>query len=226
MRLDNIPYLTWAIWLILVAASVFALATQHWWNFLVIVAALFLTILPSIFSERFRIRLPLKFLAGISLFVFAALFLGEVFDFYERFWWWDIALHGLSATGFGVIGFLFVFYLFQGDKYAAPPWALGLISFSIAVTVGSMWEIFEYGMDNLFGLNMQKSGLDDTMGDIIVDAIGAFIGAISGFFWLKERQIGLTGMIDEFVAMNRSAYRKFRARAPDTFRRIREDIER
>ncbi|MGI9391151.1 MAG: hypothetical protein ACR2O1_13930 [Boseongicola sp.] len=206
--------MTWIVWTILAAATVFAVGTQHWSNVFVIVTAFFLTLLPAIYSERFRIHLPLSFLAAISLFVFATLFLGEVFDFYNRYWWWDIVLHGASAVGFGIIGFLFVFYLFQGDKYAAPPWALALISFCFAVSIGAIWEVFEFAMDQLFGLNMQKSGLTDTMGDIIVDMVGASIGAISGFFWIKGRTSGLTGMIDEFIKLNKMGYRNLRERSP------------
>lgn len=213
MRFSEIPYLTWGVWLILSAATVLALLTQHWSNVFVSVTALILTVLPSLFSSRFKIRLPVSFLAAISLFVFGTLFLGEVFDFYERFWWWDIMLHGLSAVGFGIIGFLFVFYLFEGDKYAAPPWALGFFAFCFAVAIGAMWEIFEFGMDQLFGLNMQKSGLMDTMTDLIVDSVGAFVGGVSGFLWLKGQQVGPAGMIEEFVLLNRNAYRKLRGRA-------------
>ena len=210
LRREEIPYLTWAVWIILGAATLFAIVTEHWSNVFVTVTALFLTLLPAIYSDRFKIKLPLAFLAAISLFVFGTLFLGEVFDFYERFWWWDVALHTSSAVGFGIIGFLFVFYLFEGDRYAAPPWALALIAFALAVTIGTLWEIFEFAMDQLFGLNMQKSGLVDTMWDLIVDCMGAFAGAISGFFWLKGKQIGFGGTIEQFVQMNRAGYRKLR----------------
>ena len=213
MKLSDFPYLTWLVWIILTAATVFALATKHWSNVFVTVTALTLTVLPSIFSSRFEIRLPLSFLAAISLFVFGTLFLGEVFDFYERFWWWEVLLHGSSAIGFGVIGFLFVFYLFQGDKYAAPPWALSMFAFSFALAIGALWEVFEFGMDQIFGLNMQKTGLDDTMTDLIVDSLGAFVGATSGFFWLKGRQIGFSGMIEEFINLNRRGYHKVKEQA-------------
>ncbi len=217
MKLENIPYLTWIIWTILATATVSAVATQHWSNVFVIVTAFFLTLLPAIYSERFRIHLPLSFLAAISLFVFATLFLGEIFDFYNRFWWWDVLLHGASAVGFGIIGFLFVFYLFQGDKYAAPPWALALIAFCFAVSIGAVWEVFEFLMDQVFGMNMQKSGLGDTMGDIVVDVVGASFGAVSGFLWIKGQTSGLAGMIDEFIALNKAGYRKLRASAPLRF---------
>ncbi|WP_456390486.1 hypothetical protein [Profundibacter sp.] len=64
-------------------------------------------------------------------------------------------------------------------------------------------------MDQLFGLAMQKSGLMDTMWDLIVDIIGAAIGAASGFGYLKGREHrGLPGMIGEFVAKNRRLFRR------------------
>jgi len=214
LKRDNIPYATWIIWGILVIATVFALFTQHWSNVFVSITALLFTVMPAIFSERFKIKLPLTFLAAISIFVFSALFLGEVFDFYERFWWWDVGLHGISAIGFGIVGFLFVFYLFQGDLYAAPPWALSMIAFCFALAVGALWEIFEFLMDQGFGLTMQKSGLIDTMWDLIVDAIGAFTGATAGFLWLKGRQRGLSALIEEFVQQNRSRFSKLRSTWP------------
>ena len=219
LRYEDIPYLTWIVWIIMLAAGLFALVTQHWSNVFMIVTALVFTVLPAIFSRRFAIRLPLSFLAAVSLFVFGTLFLGEVFDFYERFWWWDILLHGASAVGLGIIGFVFVFYLFQGDKYAAPPWALAFFGFSFAVMIGAVWEIFEFGMDQIFGLNMQKSGLVDTMTDLIVDCIGAFIGAFSGFLWLKGKQLGPTGMIDEFVVLNRRGFQKLKDARPASLNR-------
>ena len=209
MNFDRIPYLTLAIWGILSVAFVVALITQQWSNAFVTIAALMLTLLPSIFSNRFHIQLPLSFLAAISLFFFATLFLGEIFDFYNKFWWWDVLLHGSSAVGFGIIGFLFVFYLFQGDRYDAPPWALGVIAFCVALSIGALWEIFEFAMDEIFGLNMQKSGLVDTMWDLIVDTIGASFGAISGFLWLKGQSLGLSGMIEEFIQSNRSLFSRF-----------------
>lgn len=213
MPKPELPHLTRLVWIILSIATVIAIYTQHWSNVFVTVSALLLTVLPIAFSSRYEIHLPPTFFVAISLFVFGTLFLGEVAGFYERFWWWDILLHGTSAIGFGVVGFLFVFYLFEGDRYAAPPWALAVIAFCFAVAMGTIWEIFEFGMDQVFGLNMQKSGLVDTMTDLIVDALGAFLGALSGFFWLKGRQVGAGGMIEEFVQLNRKTFRKLKDKA-------------
>lgn len=83
MKPRRIPALLWLVWIILGLATVFAVFSQHWSNLFVTFVALLLTILPIVFSDRYKIRLPNTFLVGIALFVFGTLFLGEIFDFYE-----------------------------------------------------------------------------------------------------------------------------------------------
>ena len=214
MQSNTTPALIRLIWSVLITAIVISFLSGHWSNVFVSATALLLTILPSLFSRRYRIIFPPSFLVAISVFVFATLFLGEVFGFYDRFWWWDVFLHASSAVGFGIIGFLFAFFLFEGDKYAAPPWALGLIAFCFAVSIGVIWEIFEFAMDQTFGMNMQKSGLTDTMWDLIVDCGGALFGASAGFFWLKGREATLTALIDEFVKLNQNWFHKLKDHLP------------
>lgn len=209
MDFQNQNVIVKLIWAGLLVAVCVALFTTRWSLAFVALVTFALTLFPTFFVERFQIKLPQSFIVLIVSFVFATIFLGEAFDFYERYWWWDITMHGASAIGFGLIGFLFVFMLFEGDRYRAPPVALSFIAFCIAVTIGAAWEIFEFSMDQIFGLNMQKSGLLDTMGDLIVDMIGAAIGAIAGFFFLKRwRFIGLAYMIRDFVRTNRHFYAK------------------
>jgi hypothetical protein len=175
----------------------------------VTLASLALTFLPGQLASRVGLRLPPSFLAAIALFVLATLYLGELHDFYNRFWWWDLLLHFGSAIGFGLLGFLLIFMLFHGDCYAAPPWAIGALSFCLAMTVGVLWEIFEYAMDTLFGFNMMKSGLPDTMGDFIVNTLGAALAALAGVIYLRGKAgRGLRAPFDLFIANNRSRFRK------------------
>ncbi len=205
--------IVYAIQLVLAVEIVTALATGAWMPVFVAATTLGLSLLPETFARWMGIVLPNSFLTAIVLFIFATLFLGEVADFYERFWWWDVVLHFGSAMSFGLVGFLLIFMIFEGDRYAAPPGAIALLSFCVAVSVGALWEIFEFAMDQTFGLNMQKSGLPDTMGDLIVDVIGAGIGAFSGYLYLKGRQFGGLGLaIEQFVRLNRRLFRKLRRR--------------
>jgi hypothetical protein len=198
-----------AIRLLLAVEAVIGTLTANALAVFVSASALGLTFLPGHLASRVNLRLPPSFLAAIALFVMASLYLGELHDFYNRLWWWDLALHGFSAMGMGILGFLLILMLFEGDRYAAPPWALGVLSFCTAITVGTLWEVFEYFMDSAFGFTMQKSGLPDTMGDLIVNALGAALAALAGVAYLTRRRRWRFGTaFDAFIAANRPRFRK------------------
>ena len=203
-----------SIWALLILSAVAAAFEGRWSLTFVALATLALSLAPLFLASRLNITLPLPFVAAMTIFVVASIFMGEAFDFYERVWWWDIALHGSSAIGFGLLGFVFVLMMFEGDRFAAPPWAMCLMAFGLAVTVGTCWEIFEFAMDQIFGLNMQKSGLIDTMWDLIVDVCGAFIAAISGWNFMRgKKALGIfTPVISKFVLSNLGRFKKFRER--------------
>ncbi len=202
-----------AIWGLLLVATMVALGLGRWSLAFVALLTLVLSIAPVMLASRFYVNVPVPFLVATTLFIIGSVLAGEAFELYERVWWWDLALHGASAVGFGLFGFLFIFMLFEGDRFAAPPLAIAFLSFCVAITVGSVWEMFEYAMDLGFGLNMQKSGLDDTMGDLFVNALGAALGAISGFFYLKGRNRHLFApLIRQFVDMNRRFYQRAKER--------------
>jgi hypothetical protein len=210
---------TWlarAIWLILLILSVWALVTGRWSLAFVSVVTLALSLAPLWLARWTQVIVPPSFVAAIVLFVSGTLFLGETFDFYNRFWWWDIAMHGGSAVGFGLIGFVLIFMMFQGDRFAAPHLVIAFFAFCFAMAIGALWEVFEFGMDQLFGMNMQKSGLLDTMGDLIVDTLGALIGAASGWLYLKGQDYGgPVRMIDDFVRRNPRFFRRHRHHKDD-----------
>lgn len=172
-------------------------------------ATLILSLVPLVLARRLSLNLPLPFVLATTAFLIASLVLGEAFDFYDRVWWWDLALHGFAAIGFGLIGFLFIFMLFEGDRFAAPPSALAAIAFCVAMTLGAVWEVFEFGMDLAFGLNMQKSGLNDTMGDLIVNALGGLIASLAGYYYSRYEAAGVLGnALDQFIRLNKVYYRK------------------
>ncbi|MDP3861628.1 MAG: hypothetical protein Q8Q63_08595 [Phaeovulum sp.] len=199
------------MWAVLAVEFVLALWEQQWPLAGIAVATFVMTLAPLVLVSRLGVRLPWSFVVSITAFIFATIYLGEAADFYLRFWWWDGMLHLGSALGFGILGFLLVFMLFQGDRYAAPAWALAFIAFSFAVTIGALWEIFEFAVDSAFGLSMQETGLADTMGDLVVDVIGASAGAAAGWLYLHGRSLGgSAALMQAFIDRNRQLFRKFR----------------
>ncbi len=200
-----------SLWALLVLSAIAAAFEGRWSLSFVAIATLLLALAPVMLARHLDVKLPVPFVAAVTIFVVASIFMGEAFDFYEKVWWWDIALHGSSAIGFGLVGFIFVLMMFEGDKFAAPPWAMCVMAFGLAVTVGVCWEIFEFLMDHTFDLNMQKSGLQDTMTDLMVDIIGAGFAAWLGYVYLRAKDKSFwTWPIDRFVTLNKRLFRKIR----------------
>lgn len=144
-----------------------------------------LTFAPSVLERQLQLPLPVEISLFTSVFLFASYVLGEVSNFYERLWWWDMALHASSAFVIGLIGFLAVYVFYMTNRIQVTPIYVAAITFGTAVTFGTLWEIFEFLMDLSFGLNMQKSGLVDTMTDLMVNAGGALTAAVLGYSYVR-----------------------------------------
>ena len=166
----------------------------------------FITFLPIILGNRFQVRIPPEFEVLSVIFIYASLFLGEVHGYYVRFWWWDLILHASSGFLVGILGFLLVYVLNEKEEIDLDlkPGFVALFAFVFAIGFGTFWEIFEYGMDELFATNMQKNGLQDTMWDLIVNSIGAFIISILGWGYLRKEGINsfLERWIHHFIEKN------------------------
>jgi hypothetical protein len=177
-----------------------------------IMTIMFITFLPFTLGKRFEIKIPHEFELLAIVFLYASLFLGEVHNYYDVYWWWDVVLHTGSSLLLGIIGFLLVYVLNEKDDINLDLTAgfMGLFAFVFAVALGALWEIFEFTMDTLFGMNMQKtmfddtSGLTDTMWDLIVDTIGAAIISILGYGYFRtlENDSFLEQWIEKFIREN------------------------
>jgi len=180
-------FITMLIRIFLVIAGIGALINRRWALLFITLLTFFITFLPKIIERKYKIDIPVELELISILFIFASLFLGEVHDFYARVWWWDILLHGLSGITLGFIGFLILYVLDKGGRIDTSHFLIAVFSFCFAVAIGSIWEIFEFSMDQIFGLNMQKSGLADTMWDLIVDSLGALIASFTGYFYMSKK---------------------------------------
>lgn len=169
----------------LLVVAIFAIVTGRWSVLFAASGALVLSYVPQALASQIKVRLPLQFQFAITLFLYATLFLGEVGDYYERFWWWDVVLHAGSAFAFGFAGFLALYLLYTRHKLTASPFLISIFAFSFGLAIGTLWEVFEFSMDQIFGLNMQKSGLRDTMWDLVIDGFGAGTASFIGYIYLR-----------------------------------------
>lgn len=196
--------LLWAIRAIISGSVLWGFANGEWEAFFIGILALVLTFIPNIISSKYKIKLPIEFELIIVAFIIASVFLGEVIDAYERFWWWDAILHLASGVVLGFAGFLILYILYLNKKLITSALLIAFLSFSVAMGLGALWEIFEFVSDQNFGTNMQKNGLNDTMWDLIVDMFGALFISFIGYRTIKRgNTVGFTGrMIRRFLERN------------------------
>ena len=195
---------SWAIWASLLLAMAGELVARDWGGLMVAIVIAIVIWLPVALPERFNITVPKPFIIATIAFLYASLFLGEFGDFYEKFWWWDALLHSFSAFAFGLLGIIIILIIHRRGQVVASPFVLAVFAFCFALSIGALWEVVEFIIDQTFDTNMQKSGLMDTMWDLIVDSAGALISAVIGYrYWkMRKSKNNLVSTIEEAVDEN------------------------
>ena len=186
-----------------------------------------------VLERKLGVRLPAGLEITVVVFIFAAEILGEIACFYVTVPFWDKALHTTSGFIYAAVGYSMADVLNRHKKvsFELSPLFLALVAFCFSMTIGALWEIFEFSVDNLFHKDMQKDtviqqitsvaldptnrnipitisniqdvvvngeslglggyldiGLYDTMGDLIVNLIGAVVFSVIGYFHQKHRK--------------------------------------
>ncbi len=177
--------------------------------FLQCLLGIFAMLLPGILSKKFKLVIPSNMYFVFIVFLYCAIFLGEVRNFYYVIPYWDTILHTFSGAMLGALGFSFIVLLNNDQNISMhlSPLFVAIFAFCFAVTLGAFWEIYEFTFDGILGLNMQKFALEDgtklvgrlalsdTMKDIIVDCLGALFMSIIGYISLKYKK----GWLDSFT---------------------------
>ena len=123
----------------------------------------------------------------------------------------------LAGMLMGILGFLLIYVLNADERIDIHmrPRFMALFAFLFAVTVGTLWELFEFAMDQIVGTTMQKpmlgdpSGLTDKMLDMIVNALGALaISALGGWHMTQREQSFIEVWIRKFIERNPRLFRR------------------
>ncbi len=133
---------------------------------------LLLLYVPSWIQVKLRIELPPTLEITIFCFIFAAEILGEINAFYVRIPGWDTMLHTLNGFLAAAVGFSLVVLLNNNEKlkFELSPAFMALCAFSFSMTIAVLWEFFEFGMDSLFQLDMQKDTIINSIHSVTLDA--------------------------------------------------------
>ena len=164
----RIVYLVLHILVLLTAVR--CLLRQNYENFALCILVLVLFLAPAFLADKLDLTIPPLFQIIIFLFIFAAEILGEVNHYYVKIPGWDTILHTMNGFLCAAIGFSLVYLLNRGSKNVKlSPFYLTLVAFCFSMTIGVIWEFFEFTMDQLFLLDMQKDFIVTQIGSVTLD---------------------------------------------------------
>ena len=162
---------------------------------------LLLLVVPSFVQVTFKVELPTVLEIIILIFIFAAEILGEISEFYLLFPFWDTVLHTLNGFLAAAIGFSLVDLLNRSEKlaFSLSPVFTAIVAFCFSMTIGVVWEFFEFGMDQLAGLDMQKDTVIHAIRSVNLDPEGRNVPyVIDGITSaaVNGKELGLGGYLD------------------------------
>ena len=157
--------------LIVLASLVSAILRQEYESAFVCVLVLFLFMLPFFIQKNFGICLPSTLEIIILLFIFAAEILGELQSYFIQYPYWDTMLHTTNGFLCAAVGFSLIDILNRDAKikFTLSPVYVALAAFCFSMTIGVLWEFFEFGMDRLFHTDMQKDTIVSSITSVMLD---------------------------------------------------------
>lgn len=167
-----------AVYIVLRALVILVMVAQffngNFENVFLCLLTLVLFTIPSFIERTIKIDVPDTLEVIILLFIFAAEILGEIRAYYIQYPGWDTMLHTLNGFLCAAIGFSLVDIVNRSDRFtfSLSPVYLAVVAFCFSMTVGVLWEFFEWTMDSVFLLDMQKDTVLHTIGSVMLDPTG------------------------------------------------------
>lgn len=151
----------------------FFLGNYH--NMFLGILTLILFMVPQFLDKKLSVTIPVGLETVILIFIFSAEILGEINAFYVKIPIWDTVLHTTNGFLMAAIGFALIDLFNRSEKFSIKmsPYFVAFFAFCFSMTVGVLWEFFEFSMDQFFGLDMQKDWIVTAINSVKLNPIGA-----------------------------------------------------
>lgn len=169
---------TFVVYCVLRVLVIFCMVRQfvngNYEGFFLCILTLLLLTAPGIVQASFRVDLPQTLEIIVLLFIFSAEILGEVDGFYTAIPFWDTILHTINGFLAAAIGYSLVLLLNKSERFffELSPLFVAIVAFTFSMTIGVLWEFFEFTMDYFFGLDMQKDTVVTTISSVMLNPDG------------------------------------------------------
>ena len=161
------------VFVILSVVRQFFLGNYH--NMFLGILTLFLFMVPAVLDQTLGVTIPVGLETVILIFIFSAEILGEINAFYVKIPVWDTILHTKNGFLMAAIGFALIDLFNRSDRFSnkMSPYFVAFFAFCFSMTVGVLWEFFEFSMDWFFGLDMQKDWILPSISSVKLNPTGA-----------------------------------------------------
>lgn len=187
--------------LLVIATMVLQFLHGNYYNVLICVLTLVLMLIPSFVERQIKVDVPDTLEVIILLFIFSAEILGEIQEYYVLIPGWDTMLHTINGFIMAGIGFSMIDLLNRNKRFSIQmsPAFVALVAFCFSMTIGVLWEFFEYGADVFFHTDMQKDTWIQAVSSVALHPDGRNIAVtvpiesvvINGETWPGYLDIGL-----------------------------------
>ena len=199
---NRAAFVTWLLLRLLVlAAMVYSAVQGEYENVFICILVLFLFLLPSLLQKGLGIAFPSGFQILILVHIFACEILGELACYYVRFPHWDTVTHTVWGFLCAAIGYSLVDILNREDSthFHLSPAFLAIVAFCFSMTIGVLWEFFEFSMDRLLGMDMQKDTVITSFSSVMLDPTNSNIPILLDNITdvsVNGESLGLGGYLD------------------------------
>lgn len=144
--------------LLIIGILIRSVLLGNYGNAFICFLSLLLFTVPALVERSFHIKLPETLEVIVLLFIFCAEILGELGSYYIRYPHWDTMLHITWGFLCAALGFSLVDIINRNTKikFNLAPVFVAIVAFCFSMTVGVLWEFFEFGADTLLHTDMQK----------------------------------------------------------------------
>lgn len=155
---------------LVILCMILQIVRGDWNNAFLCLLSLLLFTIPTFIEDTLKITLPTVLETIIYLFIFSTEILGEINNFYGTIPYWDTILHTLNGFLAAGIGFSLVDLLNKNSKRInLSPIFVAIVAFCFSMTIGVLWEFFEYGVDSLLYKDMQKDRIVTSISSVAIN---------------------------------------------------------
>ena len=166
---------------------------MRYMSYLFILGYLICAWIPFLLNLIFKTKFGLAVVISYQIFLILSLLIGSLWQVYKLWTPFDKVVH----LGGGILIAVLAYVLFKESKHnKVSLFWLFMLTFSVAMMCGGVWEIWEFTTDILFHNDAQitedligRMAIMDTMYDIICDFVGGLVGATIAVIleWKKRK---------------------------------------